>query len=105
MDEIFTLDSLIRELPINDKNLIQALCTQELPEKTFKVELPSTVDAATLVSIIRLCNEVSLYFDKPVRVVGWSYNKEVEHFLSSCSSQAKNVSFTFLPWYMKGRLH
>lgn len=105
MDAIQTLDSFIRELPTDDENLIRALETQELPEKTFKVELPSAVDAATLVAIVHRCNGIATYFDKPVRVIGWSYNKEVEHFLSTCSAQAENVSFTFLPWYAKGRLH
>lgn len=105
MDIIQTVDSFIREIPEDNDTLIENLEKQHMPEKTFKTEFPSAVDIPTLLAIIRRCKEVSEYFRQPVRVIGWSYNRDVERFVNSCNSQASSVTFTFLPGYLKERFH
>ena len=64
--------------------------------------LPSALDISVNIGMVQRWRDISKYFNKPVRIYGWSYNTEVEKCFLSLVQEKKDIFLTVLPGELRG---
>lgn len=96
------LGALVTDCPDVISKIVQLGYDQDSEVIELATVLPSALDISVNIGLVQRWRDIGKYFDRPVRIYGWSYNTEVEKCLLSLVQEKKDVFLTVLPGELRG---